>query len=120
MSKGNETVKVMVRCRPMNQKEVNNGSTNIVKVDSSTNTVFLKDKQFTYDNVFGITEPQETIYNKSAFGLVEKVVEGYNGTIFAYGQTGCGKTHTMMGYAQNPEDKGIIPRTFDQIFEIIQ
>ena len=44
MSKGNETVKVMVRCRPMNVKEINNGSVNIVKVDSSTNTVFLNDK----------------------------------------------------------------------------
>ncbi len=44
---------------------------------------------------------------------MESVVEGYNGTIFAYGQTGCGKTHTMMGYAQNNKEKGIIPRTFD-------
>lgn len=37
------------------------------------------------------------MYDKTAFKLVENVLEGYNGTIFAYGQTGCGKTHSMVG-----------------------
>lgn len=45
------------------------------------------------------------------------MLDGYNGTIFAYGQTGCGKTHTMMGTATE-EGKGIIPRTFNQIMTI--
>jgi hypothetical protein len=44
---------------------------------------------------------QQVIYEKTAFPLVENVVEGYNGTIFAYGQTGCGKTFTMMGDPAN-------------------
>jgi kinesin family protein 3/17 len=46
------------------------------------------------------------------------VLNGYNGTIFAYGQTGCGKTHTMMGL---PDDlnKGIIPKAFDHVFGCI-
>jgi kinesin family protein 3/17 len=45
---------------------------------------------------------------------------GYiTGTIFAYGQTGCGKTHTMVGYGGNEESKGIIPRTFLHIFGCI-
>ena len=47
------------------------------------------------------------------------MVEGYNGTIFAYGQTGCGKTHTMMGVPNDPELKGIIPRSFQHILSII-
>lgn len=46
------------------------------------------------------------------------MLDGYNGTIFAYGQTGCGKTHTMMGSNENDESKGIIPRTFSQIITI--
>ena len=44
-------------------------------------------------------------------------MDGYNGTIFAYGQTGCGKTHTMMG-TNTEEGKGIIPRTFSQIMTL--
>jgi hypothetical protein len=48
---------------------------------------------------------------------VDNVLDGYNGTIFAYGQTGCGKTHTMMGN-NTEEGKGIIPRTFSQIMTI--
>ena len=40
---------------------------------------------------------QSFVYERSAFSLVDKVLEGYNGTILAYGQTGSGKTHTMMG-----------------------
>jgi len=52
--------------------------------------------------------------------LVESVLEGYNGTIFAYGQTGCGKTHTMMGLQDKGDDlKGIIPRAFKHIFGFI-
>lgn len=46
-------------------------------------------------------------------------MEGYNGTIFAYGQTGCGKTHTMIGDTSNDVHKGIIPRTFDHIINVI-
>ena len=51
--------------------------------------------------------------------MVESVIKGYNGTIFAYGQTGCGKTHTMLGVPGNKELMGIIPNCFDQIFGII-
>lgn len=60
---------------------------------------------------------QSLIYEQSAFSLVDSVLDGYNGTIFAYGQTGCGKTHTMMGLSTE-EGKGIIPRTFSQIMTI--
>jgi chromosomal replication initiation ATPase DnaA len=56
--------------------------------------------------------------NKARFHLVDSVLDGYNGTIFAYGQTGCGKTHTMMGVPDNEELKGIIPRTFSQIITV--
>jgi DNA replication protein DnaC len=54
-------------------------------------------KSFTFDNVFDANSLQSYIYEETAFSLVDSVIEGYNGTIFAYGQTGCGKTHTMMG-----------------------
>ena len=59
------------------------------------------------------------MYDESAFSLVESVLEGYNGTIFAYGQTGCGKTHTMVGNPANEDTKGIIPKAFTHIFGCI-
>lgn len=54
-----------------------------------------------------------------AFPIIEKVLEGYNGTIFAYGQTGTGKTFTMAGNPTVPELKGIIPNTFSHVFSQI-
>lgn len=47
-------------------------------------------------------------------------LDGYNGTIFAYGQTGSGKTYTMSGGGSLWEDRGIIPRAFSQIFDLIE
>jgi hypothetical protein len=52
--------------------------------------------------------------------LIEQVVEGYNGTIFAYGQTGCGKTHSMIGDINSEEHRGLIPRTFQHIMSVIE
>ena len=47
------------------------------------------------------------------------VLEGYNGTVFAYGQTGCGKSFTMQGVKSPATQRGIIPRSFEHIFEVI-
>ncbi|CAD8192687.1 unnamed protein product [Paramecium pentaurelia] len=120
-----ECVKVIVRMRPFNQREKENGSKPCVVVYEDTNTVELRNtqdndvKSYTYDYVFGAETPQLSIYQKTAFNLVESVADGYNGTIFAYGQTGCGKTFTMIGDPSSDTMKGIIPRTFDQIINII-
>ena len=51
------------------------------------------------------------MYEQVGFRVVESVLEGYNGTIFAYGQSGTGKTHTMMGKVGDPENEGIVPRS---------
>lgn len=59
---------------------------------------------------------QMEVYNQAARPLVQNVLEGYNGTIFAYGQTGTGKTFTMEGNPQAPELRGIIPNSFAHIF----
>lgn len=94
----------------------------VVNVDSKQNQINLyktgskeNPKPFTFDKVFASDSLQSVIYEETAFSLVDSVIEGYNGTIFAYGQTGCGKTHTMMGSNDNESNKGIIPRTFSQI-----
>ena len=56
------------------------------------------------------------VYNVTARPIVDKVLQGYNGTILAYGQTGTGKTFTMEGKCSAPELKGIIPNSFAHIF----
>ena len=76
------------------------------------------EKIFAYDAVYGPDSTQRAVYDETAFPLVESVIGGYNGTIFAYGQTGCGKTHTMVGLAA-PEHQGIIPNAFAHIYGYI-
>lgn len=63
---------------------------------------------------------QERIFNETSLPIVESVVQGYNGTIFAYGQTGTGKTHTMEGDLKSEINKGITPRAFEMIFNLIK
>jgi len=107
----------------MNEREKNKQCTNIIACDVPNLQVTLTNpaeadtqKVFSYDSVFTMDSTQQTVYEESAFQLVESVLEGYNGTIFAYGQTGCGKTHTMMGVTSDENLKGVIPRAFDHIF----
>lgn len=76
-------------------------------------------KAFTFDLVFDWNSTQEEIFTLCAQPIVSSVLEGYNGTIFAYGQTGTGKTHTMEG-PNLGDQRGIIPRTFQYIFDEIQ
>uniref|UniRef100_A0A182SQK3 Kinesin-like protein n=1 Tax=Anopheles maculatus TaxID=74869 RepID=A0A182SQK3_9DIPT len=64
-----------------------------------------------YDEIVSID-----LYVDTARPIVDKVLEGYNGTILAYGQTGTGKTYTMSGNPESPQTKGIIPNTFAHIF----
>jgi len=119
-----ECVTVMVRCRPMNSKEIANKSQECITIDKTTNQVIIgkpdeptdNGRVYTYDAVYAADSTQREVYDEGAFPLVESVMAGYNGTIFAYGQTGCGKTHTMIGLKDNKTEKGIIPNAFDHIF----
>lgn len=67
--------------------------------------------------VFSTT--QQEIYDTTVRPLVASVLEGFNGCVFAYGQTGTGKTYTMEGNQTYPEQVGIIPKTFNQIWNHI-
>jgi len=120
-----ECVKVAVRCRPMSESEKAEGQIPVVKVDSSRNEIYLnnpkkgEEKQFTFDYTYCHNSLQKDVYEQCAYSLIESVIEGYNATIFAYGQTGTGKTFTMEGDKDREELKGIIPRVFDHIFTTI-
>lgn len=123
-----ECVKVVVRCRPMNDRERDLQCHAVVTIDCSRGQCFIRKpggpeetpKQFTFDGAYYVDHCTEQIYNEIAYPLVEGVTEGYNGTIFAYGQTGSGKSFSMQGVSDPPAQRGIIPRAFEHIFESIQ
>ncbi|XP_048672131.1 kinesin-like protein KIF17 isoform X3 [Marmota marmota marmota] len=123
-----ESVKVVVRCRPMNQRERELNCQAVVTVDCARGQCFIQNpgaadeppKQFTFDGAYYMDHVTEQIYNEIAYPLVEGVTEGYNGTIFAYGQTGSGKSFTMQGLPDPPSQRGIIPRAFEHVFESVQ
>ena len=87
-----------------------------------TNPQMFQIHKFTFDEVFDIDSSQKDVYAISAKPAVNSVLEGYNSTIFAYGQTGTGKTFTMEGFTYNQfdEKRGIIPRTIEDIFTYIE
>lgn len=124
-----ENIKVIVRCRPLSKKELDRKFKIIVDMDVGSNTVTVthpdkasstdQTKTFSFDHVFPTQATQADLYNAVARPIVQNVLEGYNGTIFAYGQTGTGKTFTMEGLNDVPELKGIIPNSFAQIFTSI-
>uniref|UniRef100_A0A8C1FUP7 Kinesin-like protein n=1 Tax=Cyprinus carpio carpio TaxID=630221 RepID=A0A8C1FUP7_CYPCA len=112
------TIKVMCRFRPLNGSEVMRGDKYIPKFQGDDNVV-VGGKPYVFDRVFQSNTTQEQVYNACAQKIVKDVLEGYNGTIFAYGQTSSGKTHTMEGNLHDPDGMGIIPRIVQDIFNYI-
>ncbi|XP_065118992.1 kinesin-1 heavy chain isoform X2 [Paramisgurnus dabryanus] len=112
------TIKVMCRFRPLNSSEVMRGDKYIPKFQGEDNVV-VGGKPYVFDRVFQSNTSQEQVYNACAQKIVKDVLEGYNGTIFAYGQTSSGKTHTMEGNLHDPDGMGIIPRIVQDIFNYI-
>ncbi|KAI9689259.1 MAG: kinesin-like protein Klp5, partial [Bogoriella megaspora] len=76
----------------------------------------VKDQTFGFDRVFDDNTSQGDVYEATTRNLLDSVLDGYNATVFAYGATGCGKTHTITGTAQQP---GIIFLTMQELFERI-
>ena len=72
-----------------------------------------------FDKVLKPNVTQTQVYDATAKNIVKDVLCGYNGTIFAYGQTSSGKTHTMEGVINDPTMQGIIPRIVNDIFNHI-
>ncbi|XP_076837119.1 kinesin-1 heavy chain-like isoform X2 [Brachyhypopomus gauderio] len=112
------SIKVMCRFRPLNGAEVDRGDRYVARFQGD-DTVLIGGKPFVFDRVFQSNTTQEQVYNACAQRIVKDVLEGYNGTIFAYGQTSSGKTHTMEGHLHDTDSMGIIPRIVQDIFNYI-
>ncbi|KAH6762555.1 P-loop containing nucleoside triphosphate hydrolases superfamily protein, partial [Perilla frutescens var. hirtella] len=116
--KGN--IRVFCRCRPLTQDEIEKGSTSVVDFDSSQENelqIISSDsskKQFKFDHVFRPEDNQEAIFVQT-MPIVTSVLDGYNVCIFAYGQTGTGKTYTMEGTSEN---RGVNYRTLEELFRM--
>ncbi|KAI5247019.1 kinesin-domain-containing protein [Aureobasidium subglaciale] len=109
---------------PQNKVELASGGTPIVQFESpDTCNVQSRDGgggSFTFDRVFDMACRQSDVFDFSIRPTVDDILNGYNGTVFAYGQTGAGKSYTMMGSDIGSSDqKGVIPRITEQIFASI-
>lgn len=113
-------IRVVCRVRPLNDSEERVGSKICVKFPADAeDTLILSGKVYVFDKVFKPDSTQEKVYTHTAKQIVEDVLSGYNGTIFAYGQTSSGKTHTMEGVLGDEKMQGIIPRIVSDIFNHI-
>ncbi|XP_010215383.1 PREDICTED: centromere-associated protein E [Tinamus guttatus] len=111
-------VTVCVRVRPLIAREnaLEDKPSLYWKSENNTITEVNGTKVFNYDRVFHSSDNTQQLYQGVAVPIVQSAVQGYNGTIFAYGQTASGKTYTMMG---NDDSVGIIPKAIQHVFKII-
>ncbi|NXK64548.1 KIF24 protein, partial [Sylvietta virens] len=109
-----EKIRVCVRKRPLCLREVRRGEVNIITLKDKE-TLLLHEKKeavdltqyilqhvFYFDEVFGESCTNQDVYMKTAYPLIQHIFKGGNATCFAYGQTGAGKTYTMIGNQRNP------------------
>ena len=124
-----ENIKCVVRCRPLNSKESGLG-TKCITISPDSKVVIVENKddknpnnkgQYAMDRVFDETVTQAELFQEIGEPILKNFIGGYNCTIFCYGQTGAGKTHTMMGpldqlFEEESPSHGLIPRIIHYIF----
>ncbi|KAF6146841.1 hypothetical protein GIB67_018494, partial [Kingdonia uniflora] len=127
-------VQVLLRCRPLSEDEIRINTPVVISCNENRREVNAVqniankqiDRTFAFDKVFGPMSKQKDLFDQAVSPIVNEVLEGYNCTIFAYGQTGTGKTYTMEGGGKKskngefPSDAGVIPRAVRQIFEVLE
>ncbi|XP_048586987.1 kinesin-like protein unc-104 isoform X2 [Nematostella vectensis] len=127
------SVKVSVRVRPFNGRENLRQCKCIIGMHGPTTTILNpknlseKPKSFTYDYSYwshNQDDPQfanqQQVYSDIGKEMLEHAFEGYNVCIFAYGQTGAGKSYTMMGKLEQAGQKGIIPQICEELFQKVE
>jgi kinesin family protein 18/19 len=128
---GSSNILVVVRCRPLSTSERQRRDEEVVRIDDgktieivdpghqATNIMRqkrLKPRAYAFDHAFSTATPTSEVYAKTTRFLVSGVMEGFNATVFAYGATGSGKTHTMLGTASSP---GLMPSTLKELWHAI-
>ncbi|KAK3242190.1 hypothetical protein CYMTET_48102 [Cymbomonas tetramitiformis] len=125
-----QSVKVIIRIRPLNKRETNASAGSCVEAcsnDSLKLSTQTFGQTFTFDNVADHNTDQESLFQAAGLPIVDNCLRGFNSCCFAYGQTGSGKTHTMLGKLpeagmslQSCKDRGVLPRVFEHLFDRLQ
>ena len=118
-------IAVSCRFRPLNEREKERSMDIVAEFPFDGKTVVVNQQyegfgsvKFNFDNVFPPDTEQVVVYEATALPIIEAVMNGFNGTVFAYGQTSSGKTFTMSGpNIYDTEMKGIIPRMVSTVFD---
>jgi kinesin family protein C2/C3 len=114
--KGN--IRVYCRCRPMSKAELERGATDVTAFgDLDDISIFTEQgkKSFEFDKTFDQDSTQDKVFEDTK-PLMQSVLDGFNVCIFAYGQTGTGKTFTMQGNTENP---GVNIRALTELFNLV-
>lgn len=119
-----DNIQVLVRIRPLSSKELLEGGHSCIMLDPEDPKKLILDckpeaKNFFFDHVGGEEMTQTSIFEKVGRPLSQICLEGYNICIFAYGQTGAGKTYTMQGRWEREEDLGLQPKIFKYLYELM-
>ena len=117
-------VNVICRFRPINDLERTSGNEQTCDFTSPTSLTFHSSREknvyrFNFDRIFPPSSTQQDIYDFGVKGIIDSVLDGYNGTVLAYGQTSSGKTYTMQGEMEEQAKQGIIPRMISHVFKHI-
>ncbi|KAG4106123.1 P-loop containing nucleoside triphosphate hydrolase protein [Neocallimastix lanati (nom. inval.)] len=112
-----DNIHVAIRIRPLLQENDTSVWTCKGNVIYPTESKVLTSSSYCVDKIFDVDSNTEEVYNSFIRHIIYSTMDGFNGTVFAYGQTSSGKTHTMHGDRNDP---GIIPRAIHDIFQIIQ
>ncbi|KAL9237922.1 hypothetical protein vseg_012415 [Gypsophila vaccaria] len=108
-----ERIYVTVRARPLSSEDAKSSPW---KISGNSMSFANSSSKFDFDRIFGEECKTKEVYESRTKEIVTAAVRGFNGTVFAYGQTNSGKTHTMRGYSGEP---GVIPLAVREIFDII-
>eukprot|EP00854_Cymbomonas_tetramitiformis_P015508 gene15508-18373_t len=117
-----DAIKSCIRIRPLNDSELESGSRIAWEVKGDSISSIPNDirdivHEFSYDKLISSEETNEDVYVKTTREIVTAAVDGFNGTIFAYGQTSSGKTHTIRGSYETP---GLLPLAVGELFDILE
>jgi kinesin family protein 18/19 len=129
---GASNILVVVRARPLSRDERARRDDEVVRIadgrtieirdpghhaNNQMRQARLKTRAYAFDHAFAPGVPTHEVYARTTRFLVPGVMEGYNATVFAYGATGSGKTHTMLGTAASP---GLMPSTLRDLWAAVQ
>ncbi|KAK6121486.1 hypothetical protein DH2020_044765 [Rehmannia glutinosa] len=118
-SRSGDSISVTIRFRPLSEREYHRGDEIAWYADGDkiVRNEYNPMTSYAFDKVFGPNTNTQEVYEVAARPVVKSAMEGVNGTVFAYGVTSSGKTHTMHGDQNSP---GIIPLAIKDVFSIIQ